>query len=80
MAVTTEPVEVVYRFKGMGDDNRKHDILASYFNGLLDGGTIDEVHFSYDGADLRVRLTLKGTLPERVLSRLTDHYYGQPEK
>jgi len=80
METATEPTEAIYRFKGAGDDNRKQDILATYFNALLDDDTISEIHLNYDGPDLRVKITSKGPLPEKVLNRLTDHYYGQPEK
>jgi len=80
MEGAAKPAEAVYRFKGDGDDTNKQNILATYFKALIDGGMIDGAHFSYDGADLRVRLTLNGTLPEKVISMLTDSYHGQPEK
>lgn len=80
MAAATEPAEVVYRFKGAGDDTNKQNTLATYFKGLMDAEVIEEAHFSYDGADLRARLTLKGPLPEKAARWLTDGYHGEKEK
>jgi len=80
METTTKPAEAIYRFKGAGDDTNKQNSLASYFKGLMDAEVIEEAHFSYDGADLRARLTLRGPLPEKAARWITDSYHGQPEK
>ncbi|MFH0830311.1 MAG: hypothetical protein V1887_04085 [Candidatus Aenigmatarchaeota archaeon] len=80
MEAAAKPAEVTYRFKGAGDDTNKQNLLASYFRGLMDDGTIDEIHLSYNGTDLRVKLTIKGTLPGNVETSLRDHYHGEKEK
>jgi len=78
-------VKVVYILREVGRlGNPEQEIVTTYFRGLLDGGTIDEAEFGnkkgVEGSDFYVWIKLHGTLPEKVVRTLTDHYHGQLEK